>query len=367
MEENKSASSFETPPPEPPSLQNRARLKKFVIVAIIVVIALLPFVVAMFRKDAAPSNATKEATSGDAAADLYAALGNAAKQQKLHVAMYRVTYANQKDADAAQNPGAIASSVSEVDATAGKYRSVFAHNLLQDDKSFSVGRCLDGDTYNEAYNTNINKEPRATSLKNIASHLAVAPQGHVYKIDQPLVFISCPHLGLMPSAPPLAVSRLSDGVFPVTFSEQQAAKWVTKLKQANLFTITDDGHVEKDGKVLHKISFSPKNDSQAVNKKLYDIFYETGEIDKIETEHPDAEWQYEFLSINPVNSGSVGGFYLIDEKRALPVYSELYGTNPDLKTGESPAASHNVARTKQTYTYPSELTIDINTQLDFLE
>jgi hypothetical protein len=323
--------------------------------------------VLLSNKGNTPSSESNTASNSSAATKLYDALGNAAKSQKLRVAMYRETYANKADADAKQNVGSIASSVSEVDAVAGKYRSVFAHNLLQQDKTFSVGRCMDGDTYNEAYNTQLNKEPRATSLKEIAPHLELAPKGHVYKVTLALSNIPCPHLGILPSSPPLAVARLSDGVFPVTFNDQQAANWVAQVKKANLFDVKDEGMVKRDGKSLRKISFSPKNNSYKVNQNLYDIFYQTGEIEKIKTEHPDGEWQYEFLSINPVNSGGVGGFYLIDEAANMPVYSELYGTNPDKQIDASPAAGRNIARTKQTYAYPGTPTIDINTPLEFLE
>lgn len=329
----------------------------------VVVIGILLYVT--IGKKASPNQSGSSA--GGTTSQLYETLGNAAKQSKIRVGMYRATYANKADAAAKQNPGSIASSVSEIDTVAGKYRSVFAHNLLQEDKTFSVGRCLDRDTYNDAYNTPLNKEPRASSLQDIAPHLSLAPQGHLYKITEPLVFISCPHLGLLPSSPPLAVSRLSDGVFPVTLTQQQAATWTAKIKQANLFDIKDEGMVERDGKQLRKISFAPKDNSLTINKSLYDIFYRAGEIDKIKREHPEAEWQYEFVAINPVNSGGVGGFYLIDEKTNLPVYSELYGTNPDKQTNASRAAGQNIAHTKQTYAYPTGLTMDINTPLEFLE
>lgn len=347
----------------------RSRLMPWLIIGAAIIIAgVLLYIVVGKNVGKKPSSdqGGSAATTG-AASQLYETLGSAAKQPKIRVGMYRTTYANKADADAKQNPGTIASSVSEVDTVAGKYRSVFAHNLLQDDKTFSVGRCIDHDTYNEAYNTPLNHDPRATSLQNIAPHLALAPQGHLYKVTEPLVFISCPHLGLLPSSPPLAVSRLSDGVFPVTLTQQQAAKWTAKMKQVNLFEVKDEGMVEHSGKQLKKISFAPKNDSLTVSKSLYDIFYQAGEIDKIKREQPKAEWQYEFVAINPVNSGSVGGFYLIDEKTNLPVYSELYGTNPDKQTNASRAAGQNIARTKQTYAYPSGLTMDLYTPLEFLE
>ncbi len=352
------------PTPAAPSPKRNRPLLWGIIGGALVIVAVLIFLV-VGKKDS-PDQSGSKASSADAS-QLYDMLGNAAGQPKIRVGMYRETYANKADADAKQNVGSVASSVSEVDTVAGKYRSVFAHNLLQDDKMFSVGRCIDNDTYNEAYNTTLNHEPRAASLDTIASHLTLAPQGHIYKVTEPLVFIPCPHLGLLPSSPPLAVSRLSDGVFPVTLTQQQATNWAAKVKAANLFDVKDEGMVEHDGKQLKKISFSPKNNSLTVNKSLYDTFYQTGEIDKIKREQPKAEWQYEFLSINPINTGSVGGFYLVDEKTKLPVYSELYGTNPDKKTGASRAAGKNIARTKQTYAFPGALTMDLSTPLEFLK
>jgi len=120
--------------------------------------------------------------------------------------------------------------------------------------------------------------------------------------------------------------------------------------------------VRKDGKTLRKLRLTPVQEN-GVNQRLFDIFYQAAEIEKVK----DAGWQHGFISINPSNTGSVGGFYLIDEKTNLPVYSELYGTNPDKQSGESPAAGKNIARTKQNYRFPAELIITLDTPLDFTE
>jgi len=60
----------------------------------------------------------------------------------------------------------------------------------------------------------------------------------------------------------------------------------------------------------------------------------------------------------------VGGFYLIDEKTNLPVYSELYGTNPDRASDVRPTAKA-ITRSKQNYSFPAELTITLDTPLEF--
>ncbi|HEX6462524.1 MAG TPA: hypothetical protein VFZ58_04645 [Candidatus Saccharimonadales bacterium] len=296
----------------------------------------------------------------------YDTLENAAKQQKIKVSMYRETFANAADARAHKNIGSVASSVSELD-TAQGFRSVFAHNLLQDDKTFSVGRCIDGVTYNDYYQSPALKTERATTLTEAAERLALIPRGNLYQVTEPLVFIPCPHIGLLPASPPLAVARLSDGILPVTLSDEQAASWKQQLIAADLFEIKSEGLVEKDGKQLRKVSFKPKDANTSVNQRLYQIFYEAGEIAKLKAEQPNTEVDYEFQSINLNNSGAIEGYYLIDEQTKLPVYSELASSNPDKTAGSSRVAGQNIARTKQRYSFNTGLTLTLETPLEFLQ
>lgn len=308
-----------------------------------------------------PNSSASEPTAG-VEAKFYSTLANAAQQQKLRVGMYRETFATKADADARKNVGTVASSVGEIDTQKG-FRAVFANTILQED-GYMVGRCIDGTTYNDYYQSPAKSTSRAKTLQEAAGRLTLMPEGSLYKVTQPLTYISCPHLGLLPASPPIAMVRLSDGVFPVTLSEAQAKNWQQKITAAKLFAVKDEGTVKRDGKNLRKLSFTSYNES--TTQKLYDIFYETAEIAKIKSEQPKAEVDYEFQSMNPNNTGGVGGYYLIDEQQNLPVYSELYGTNPD-KTGDTSAARRNIARTKQSYAYPSQLSLDFNTPLEFLE
>lgn len=331
-----------------------------IVAAAIVAIGVVVGGILLLQRNSKPTSAPQAAET-----QLYSALGNAAKQQTLRVGMYRETFANKADADTRQNIGKIDSSVAEVDIAASKYRSVFATNLLNDDNGFSVGRCIDGTTYNDYYQSPATKIQRASTLQDAATRLTLIPEGNLSKVTEALQFISCPHLGLLPGN--VVITRLSDGVFPVTLSSSQADSWVKKITETGLFTVKDEGVVERNGQKLRKLSFVPKKDELTICKQLYDIFYETAEIAKIKAEQPKAETAYEFQSINPLNSGGVGGFYLVDEAKNLPVYSELYGINPDKKLGETRTAEHNIARTKQTYAFPMQLSINLTTPLEFLE
>ncbi|HEX8763081.1 MAG TPA: hypothetical protein VF733_04980, partial [Candidatus Saccharimonadales bacterium] len=156
-------------------------------------------------------------------------------------------------------------------------------------------------------------------------------------------------------------------LMPITFTTSQANNWKNKLQAANLFTIKDDGMVTQQGKQLRKYSFAPRVGVSDVNKRLYDIFYETGEIEKIMRDHPKAEWKYEFLPINTANLGGIKGYYLVDDS-GRPVFSELKGVGEDKQKDPSqPVRKANLGYNKQTYAYPPAPTIELATPLEILE
>lgn len=338
--------------------------KKLIAVGVIAVVVLALVILGIVITGLINGSGTKrtdkpENETSEAASLLYDSLSNAARQQKLRVAMYRATYATKADADSNLNVGSRSSSVAEIDSDIGKSRSVYATNTSSAEK-YSYGRCLDGVTYVDNYFGSSEKRP--VTLEEADEALKTNRRVFKSTVDG---FSPCPKLGVLPGAvPDLASFRYSDGVFPVTLSESQAENWKQKVKAANLFTIKDEGVVERDGKRLKKISLTPKNED-AVNDTLNDIFKEAGEIEKIRQEHPDAEYQYEFISVGPINSGSVGGYYLIDEATKLPVYSELYNTNPDKADKER--GRQNIAHTKQTYAFGQPLALTLESQLEIIK
>jgi hypothetical protein len=304
-----------------------------------------------------PATGPSDAAGATGAADrLYAMLENAARQERLGLAMYRATFARKADADANTNIGSQVSSVAELDTTTRDFRSVYAENMIAGPK-FDIGRCLGNDTYNDNFK---NDGERPTTLVEANEALKT----RVFKITQRLTFIPCPGLGIIPNGgPDLSVSRLSDGVFPVTLAPQEAHDWANRVRAADLFEVTDEGTAEYNGKQVRKLRLTPRADD--VNRQLFDIFYAAARIDAVKREHPDARWEFGFIAVNPRNTGGVGGFYLIDEQTNLPVYSELYGTNPDKETANG-SAGRNIARTKQRYDYPAQLSITPQTPLEFV-
>ncbi len=353
----------ETPGPQlntnPPV--ERKKMIAVALLSLVILVVTAGAIVAIAMMGAKQAPVTDAGSNSETEALFYDSLGNAAKQQQYRIAMYRATYANKADADAAQNVGTQTSSVAEIDNPAGKTRSVYATSVV-DAPNFHMGRCLDGVAYGDNFRTGVNPHP--TTLSDTAALLNANQK--LFKLSE-VSFTPCPKLGVSPfGALDLASYRYSDGVFPVTLTDSQADTWKNKLKEAQLFNFKDEGKVDYEGKQLKKISFTPKND-ETVNGTLQDIFTQSAELEKIKREHPTAEVAYEFISIGTQNTGSVGGFYLIDEATKLPVYSELYSTNPDRALNREDSSELNMARTKQKYAFGQPLALKFESPLEILK
>jgi len=320
----------------------------------IVVLAIgvgLMFLLGSMSKPAQKTTSTSAATK-----TLFDALGKAASEPIIRVAMLRRTYATKADLASNTNPGTIQSSVAEI--SSQNFRALYAQRLFTQD-SFSMQRCQDNNTtYIDGGAGTGRVQPKTLAEAN--EYLK-----QMYLVTQPLQFIICPHAGVMPGGgPDLAPARLSDGVMPVTLSKSQADQW--KARAAELFEVTDQGMVAHGGKQLHKYSFAPRGEAADMNERLYDIFYETAEIDNIKRDHPKAEWVYEYINVNGGRRGGVQGFYLIDDTTGLPAYSEVQGIDKD-DTRDTPVARATLGFNKQTYAFPTALTIELTSPLEILE
>jgi len=336
-------------------------MRKWLIGAtLIVLIAVAAIVLPILLGGSKQANDTG-AKIGDtkAAVRLFDALGKGASQQNIRVAQLRKTYAARADLQKDTDPGFVQSSIAEL--VGQKFRALYAQRMYDTD-TFRMQRCMDGTTYIDGLGAAGTGRTPPKTLTEANEYLK-----QMYQVTQNLTFIVCPHAGVMPGGSiDLAPARLSDGLMPVTFSGVQANNWKNKLAEANLFNVKDEGVMTQGGKQVRKLSFTPVNNRADVNKQLYDIFYQAGEIEKIKREQPKAEWQFEFISINPANSGSIQGYYLIDESTGLPVYSELEGLGQDRDKSQASsrgALGHN----RQAYSYPTTPTIDLTTPLEFLE
>lgn len=333
---------------------------------LLIVVALLLVAGLVFFAFQGSGSDKKNNTAGESnsktAENFYTMLGKGAAQPNIRVAQFRTTYATKTDLESKNDPGFIQSSIAEV--ANNKFRAVYAQRLYNADKpEFRMERCIDGTAYIDGLGSaSGSQRPAPKSLPEANEYLK-----QMYKSTVEGGFVVCPYLGLMPAGSiDLAPARLSDGFMPVTLTEAQATNWKNKLKAADLFTIKDDGIMTHNGKQVRKYSFTPRGDALVVNDKLYNIFYEAGEIEKIMREHPKAQWKYEFLSINGANNGGIKGYYLVDESSGLPVFSELKGIKED-KTKDSDVAKANIGYNKQTYAYPASPTIELTTPLEILE
>lgn len=292
----------------------------------------------------------------------YDALAKGASQKNIRVAQYRTTYATKADLESKNDPGFIQSSIGEL--VNNKYRSVYAQRMY-DKTDFSMERCMDGVSYWDGLGTAFGAQrPAPKSLAESNEYLK-----QMYRVTEAVQFTTCPYVGVMPGgALDLAPARMSDGFMPVTLTDAQAANWKSKMQAANLFLIKDEGMVTHAGKQVRKYSLAPSGDALTLNEQLYNIFYETGEIEKITREQPKAEWKYEFIGINAANNGGIKGYYLIDEQTGLPVFSELMGVGEDkVKDPASPVKKANLGYNKQSYAYPSAPTIELTTPLEIIE
>lgn len=351
-----------TPVPQPYASGQGKRFGKWLVPAIVLVVllgaGLIFFALGGNKKDKQnDSVGDPKVVSG-----FYDALAKGASQKNIRVAQYRTTYATRADLESKNDPGFIQSSIGEL--VNNKYRSVYAQRMY-DKTDFSMERCMDGVSYWDGLGTAFGAQrPAPKTLAESNEYLK-----QMYRVTEAVQFTVCPYVGVMPGGTlDLAPARMSDGFMPVTLSDSQAANWKAKLQAANLFAIKDEGITEHNARQLRKYSFEPRGDISTINEQLYNIFYETGEIEKIMREQPKAEWKYEFISINAANNGGIKGYYLIDEQTGLPVFSELQGLGEDkVKDPASPVKKANLGYNKQSYAYPSAPTIELNTPLEIVE
>jgi len=336
--------------------------KNLVIIAIIVGVLVIVGLIALGISLAQPKQQGTGKSDDKIANQFYDTLGNAAKQPKLRVAMFRQTFVKKADADAKQNVGSTQSSIAQLDTGKKTYENVYATEISGTGKGFHVGRCAGAISYGVT-------DSEAGTITSLTAA--------VQRLKQPLtrdtpgtVSDSCKAFGVPAGATSdLAYARLTDGVFPITLQQNEGNDWVQKLKAGALFTVKDEGLVTRNSQQLRKLSFEPKSkeNENNINATLYDYFKEAVQLEKLKRDNPNALYQYAFIGVNPGITGGVKGFYLIDEKTNLPVYSELQGISRDRDGDPTTISGRNIARSTFTYDFVLQNTIDVNTPLEILE
>lgn len=320
-----------------PSPHKSGRKKLLIVVAVVLVVLLgLSFVLG---KLLTPKTTD---TKSSAAKLFYAMMSNTAQQTTVHMAHYSTEYQNQaaKDKHDPSNT-TIDNSVAELDLKSKTYSSMF---VTGDGVIPIQGRCIK----NVEYAQNVDKGIDLTSiaqaeqdLNKNPSHPATAAEKYSGK-DGPCSYSS-----------PFRYGKLTDGIIPLGFSATQTKNWLDYLQQSNMFALKDEGTAAYNGQSGRKISFT-------LNHTTDYLFYaqRDGTSTKVGANNTD-ETLFDRL-LDPGAGSNLSGYYIIDEKTDLPIYSEFHDEAvPGQESQFTPYDS------KQHYSYPTSLSMDQNTQLEF--
>lgn len=334
--------------PQPTLPPKKSRAPLFIIIGVVLVVVIAAAIFMWLKPASSPSQGPQN--SAQAEQLFYDTLQNAAKQPVFRIGSYRGYFVNENDANHGKL-AAVWSSVSELDTAKSDYRNVYVYRFSDTDK-FTVGRCI-GDQDMRPFT--LSRADTPTTMDSAVELLNNLQSAKADSTASP-----CPYYGVYPfGVRDLAPARPNDGVFPVGFDQNDAAKWVGDVKSKQLFDIKDEGQVTKDGKTLRKVSFAPKSATKDANKQLFAAFQAVaGEITLSNA--------YSFMTLGYSNEGSVKGYYLIDESTKLPVYSELSSTDISPSDG-SALSAFNLVHTKQNYSYGGPLTLDNKSKLDFVK
>ncbi len=272
---------------------------------------------------------------------LYDSLQNAASQNMVKLSHEEVTYGSKADQAAGKISGSD-HSLSEFNATSKDYSTVYE---TSDDIGYGVGRCVKGQTYRLGEYLLLNDATQAQQ------QLASTPK----PIAADQAFTACTYDAYE------RYGKLSDGIIPVGYSASQAKSWITALSNIKLFKVKDEGTATYKGQTGRKISFTLN--SVSGHPGSTDLFFYAVR-DGITNQNGGLNMQkYQFDRIlDPGPPNGLSGYYIIDEKTKLPIYSEFQTSQlPD----ESDS-SYEPITTKQHYSYPASSTITPTTQLESL-
>ncbi|HSX02391.1 MAG TPA: hypothetical protein VLI05_03710 [Candidatus Saccharimonadia bacterium] len=322
-----------TPLPDPPS-KRRGRRWLIIIGAILVLLFVVwplvgKLVLAIYMKKSPAEQL------------LYDSLQKAGSQTMVKLAHSEVVYGSKSDQAAGKVYSSI-QSVSEFNATSKAYSTVY---MTSDDIAYGVGRCVKGQPYRLGERLLIDNEAQAQQQLQATPTPVPADQ----------VFMSCSYDEYH------RYGRLSDGIIPIGYDASQAKSWITALANIKLFKVKDEGAATYKGQTGRKISFTLNSvDGHPGSTDLF--FYAVR--DGVTGQNGGLKMQkYQFDRIlDPGPPNGLSGYYIIDEKTKLPIYSEFQTS----QLSDEADGDYQPIVTKQHYSYPMSGTITATTQLESL-
>jgi len=279
-------------------------------------------------------------TTTPAAKLFYSMLFNTAQKTQVHFAHYDVSYQSQADKDAGKID-LLVESLSEFNTKTKQYSTAF----VSGDPDFpGNGRCVNGQEYKIG--------------RYLFDSFAAAEQALNQSGAKPTPPSQYDKYGPCVYTSGLRHGKLSDGVIPIGFSNAQATSWLNYLKSTGLFDLKDEGRATYNGQAGRKISFTLGKHGPTQLTTDY-LFYAqrdgtTGKIGGI-----NMDFTLFDRILDPANGTNLKGFYIIDEKNNLPIYSEMEAV-------AVPGDKFLPLSTKQHYSFPDKLTMDANTPIEDL-
>lgn len=338
---NPSANFNNNPPatptyPEPAPAERKPSKKKWFIIGGIVFLLVAWQVTANLLGSSSSNNKS--------AAVFYEALQNASQKTKVHFAQHQQRYENEAALTSKGKPIDELKLLTERDVASGEYSTLFAG-----ESSFggTAERCVKGKEYRPSDRNTDTLQAAMEALKGPAAPYEYLPtQSATFS---PCNFNRVGHKG-----------KFSDGVLPIGLTASQSTSWINYYKMREPMKITDDGQATVGKFSGRKFSFvvGEKATGKPYTTDAFFYAYRDGDTGKpfgLGIPLEKITNNFERLFENP---SGITGFYLIDEKTKLPVYSEMTTTS-DGATGDfKPYVS------KQHYSFPETLTIDEKTQLE---
>ncbi|HSW81824.1 MAG TPA: hypothetical protein VLG40_05545 [Candidatus Saccharimonas sp.] len=270
----------------------------------------------------------------------YDTLQNAAQQTRVRMAHYQVQYKSTDD-QKANKINSLDESLAELDTKSKQYSSVFVYG---DSFSPLAERCVKNQIYTFKTYDVTSFQQAEDALKQPAHPAIADPSDSQFG---PCLYTSRFRPG-----------KVTDGIIPLGFTAQQAESWITALKNINLLHLKDEGTTTYKGKTGHKISFT-LNQVQG-SQGTTDLFFYAQRDGTSKTTGANNKDPMHFDRILDPGSGTnLSGFYIIDEAKKLPMYSEF-------NSGSVPDIDYQPLSTKQNYTFNADFTITQTTLLEKL-
>lgn len=316
--------------PTAPLPKNKTMKIVLIIIGSLAVLVVLPFLV---------FGAIGLFTGGGAATNglFLETLSNASQKTKVHqLTSYKIWRAGAPTSSA---PARDELSLTEFDSEGNKFNTINASTTALNEAE----KCLDGKPH--AYRVSSDTMQAAIDTLNSSS-----AEEKAYA-DPNSPFSPC---NISRST---RVGKFSDGIIPVGLTSAQANSWLGYLKDRGVFVVKDEGSTEYKGAKVRKLSF-------VLNEKLDNtaLFYAVRDGDTGKPEGAGINWKTLYgmqLSQTPATPTGLQGFYLIDEKTKLPVYSEVNST----QLASKPPAQTEAYAQKVEYVYPDTLSITSTTTI----